>query len=66
MIGLDAILVKSWSMANSPDNMDKDKLQALSIAMQAYEMKLELLSSATVVERAVNFVNKHRGLTASN
>jgi hypothetical protein len=66
MIGLDAILVRSWSMANSTDNMDKDKLQALSIAMQAYEMKLELLSSATVVERAVNFVNKYRGLEPQN
>ena len=66
MIGLDAILVKSWSMATSTENMDKDKLQALSIAMQAYEMKLELLSSATVVERAVNFVEKYRGLTTKN
>ena len=53
-------------MANSTENMDKDKLQALSIAMQAYEMKLELLSSATIVERAVNFVEKHRGLTTKN
>lgn len=60
MIGLDAILVKTWAVANNTTNMERDKLQALSIAMQAYEMKLELLSSATVVERAVNFVNKHR------
>ena len=66
MIGLDAILVKSWSMANDSTNMQRDKLQALSIAMQAYEMKLELLSSATVVERAVHFVNKHRGLMPQN
>ena len=66
IIGLDAILVKSWSMANSTENMDKDKLQALSIAMQAYEMKLELLSCATVVERAVNFVDRHRGLIPQN
>jgi DNA-binding CsgD family transcriptional regulator len=66
MIGLDAILVKSWSMANDSTNMQRDKLQALSIAMQAYEMKLELLSSATVVERAVHFVNKHRGLIPQN
>ena len=34
--------------------------------MQAYEMKLELLSSATVVERAVKFVDRHRGLTVQN
>ena len=40
--------------------MERDKLQALSIAMQASNMKLDLLSSATVVERAVHFVEKHR------
>jgi hypothetical protein len=34
--------------------------------MQAYERSLELLSNATVVERAVNFVNKHRGLVPQN
>lgn len=66
MMGLDAILVKTWDIANSTNGVititEKDKLQALSIAMQAYEMKLELLSSATVVERAIHFVDKHRGL----
>ena len=31
-------------------------LQAISIGMQAYSMKIDLLSSATVVERAVQFV----------
>ncbi len=66
MVGLDAILVKSWAMANDSSAIHRDKLQALSIAMQAYEMKLELLSSANVVERAVHFVNKHRGLTVQN
>lgn len=62
MIGLDAILVKTWGMANNDSNIERDKLQALSIAMQAYNMKLDLLSNATVIERAVNFVEKHRGL----
>lgn len=62
MIGLDAILVRTWSMANNDASMERDKLQALSIAMQAYNMKLDLLSNATVIERAINFVEKHRGL----
>ena len=65
MIGLDAILVKTWAMANNTTNMERDKLQALSIAMQAYNMKLELLSSATVVERAVHFVERHKGFDTS-
>ena len=47
-------------------HMIGEKLQALSIAMQAYNMNLELLSSATVVERAVDFVEKHRGLGPEN
>ena len=66
MIGLDAILLKTWAVVNNIDSMERDKLQAISIAMQAYNMKLDLLSSATVVERAVNFVNKHRGLIPQN
>ena len=66
MVGLDAILVKTWAVANNIDNMERDKLQGLSIAMQAYNMKLDLLSNATVIERAVNFVERHRGLTQQN
>jgi hypothetical protein len=67
MMGLDAILVKSWDMANDSTSMQRDKIQALSIAMQAYQMKLELLGSATVVERAIHFVEKHGGgLTQQN
>ena len=66
MIGLDAILVQTWDIAKSTNGVititERDKLQALSIAMQAYNMKLDLLSSATVVERAVHFVEKHRGV----
>ena len=59
MIGLNAILVKTWDISNAPEASERDKLQALSISMQAYDMKLDLLSNATVIERAVNFVEKH-------
>lgn len=62
MIGLNAILVKTWDISNDNNASEKDRLQALSISMQAYSMKLDLLSNATVIERAVNFVEKHRGL----
>jgi hypothetical protein len=66
MVGLDAILVKTWTIANNPDAiMERDRLQAISIAMQAYNMKIDLLSNATVVERAVHFVEKHRGFDTS-
>ena len=42
-------------------NSRRDKLQALSLAKECYAMKLDLLSSATVVQRAVDFVDRNRG-----
>lgn len=39
--------------------LQKDRLQAVSIGMQAYGMKIDLLTNATVVEGAVQFVEKH-------
>ena len=66
LIGLNAILSKTWDITNNPHTQEKDRLQAISISMQAYDMKLELLSSATVIERAVNFVDRHRGLMLRN
>ena len=65
-VGLDAILVKTWDIANNHMTSERDKLQAISISMQAYSMKIDLLSNATVVERAVNFVERHRGYTGQN
>ncbi len=62
MVGLDAILVKTWDIANNHMTSERDKLQAISISMQAYSMKIDLLSNATVIERAIYFVEKHRGL----
>jgi hypothetical protein len=35
-------------------------MQALTLAKECYAMKLELLSSATVVDRAVRFVDRRR------
>ena len=42
-------------------NGRRDKLQALFLAKECYAMKLDLLSSATVVQRAMNFVDRNRG-----
>lgn len=60
LVGLDAILAKTWDIANNEESLERDRLQAVSIGMQAYGMKLDLLSSATVVERAVQFVDRNR------
>ena len=66
LIGLNAILSKTWDITNNPHTSERDRLQAISISMQAYNMKIDLLSNVTVVERAVQFVDKHRGLTQQN
>ncbi|MGB7664153.1 MAG: hypothetical protein WBL67_15565, partial [Nitrososphaeraceae archaeon] len=63
LIGLNAISCKTWDIANSPHSNERDRLQAVSIGMQAYSMKIDLLTNATVVERAVHFVDKHRDET---
>jgi hypothetical protein len=44
------------------DSDKRERLQALSLAKECYAMKLDLLSSATVVERAVQFVERNKGL----
>ena len=62
MVGLDSILAKTWDIANNEESLERDRLQAVSIGMQAYGMKIDLLSSATVVERAIQFVDRNRVL----
>ena len=51
---------QTWDIANNAESLGRDRLQAVSIGMQAYGMKIDLLSSATVVERAVQFVDSNR------
>jgi hypothetical protein len=59
LVGLDAILRKTWDIANSMENLDRDRLQAISVGMQAYAMKL---TKATVIQKAIDFVERNRGL----
>lgn len=44
----------------SLDGEKRERVQALSLAKECYSMKLDLLSSATVIDRAVKFVENHR------
>ena len=60
LVGLDAILRKTWDIANSMENLDRDRLQAISVGMQAYAMKIDLLTNATVVQKAIDFVERNR------
>jgi hypothetical protein len=54
VIGFNEIIKQAWDTANTEDR--KTKIQALSLAKDAYEMKMELLTNATVVDDAIRFV----------
>lgn len=59
--GLNNILTEAWSIASIDTDSDKrERMQALSLAKECYAMKLDLLSSATVVDMAVKFVERNR------
>jgi hypothetical protein len=66
--GLNNILTEAWQMSLSGEK--RERMQALTLAKECYAMKLDLLSSATVIDRAVKFVDNHRsqdwGLTPQN
>jgi hypothetical protein len=62
LAGLQGI-IKSMSniIANSADN--REIMQASTIKMQAYNMKMELVSNANLVHEAIDLVEKYRDVT---
>ena len=58
--GLNEIMTEAWNISTDVDSDKREKMQALSLAKECYAMKLDLLSSATVVDRAVKFVDRNR------
>ena len=66
LVGLDSIVCKMSDIANSAESDSREVLQATSVKMQAYAMKIDLLSNATVIEKAIQFVDRHKGLMTQN
>jgi hypothetical protein len=66
LVGLDAIVCKMSNIMNNAESDSRDVLQATSVKMQAYTMKIDQLSNATVIERAVQFVDRNRGFMSQN
>jgi predicted transcriptional regulator len=60
--GLNNILTEAWNMTTDTSSDKRERMQALSLAKECYAMKLDLLSSATVLDRAVKFVDRHRNV----
>ena len=66
LTGLEGIVKYMSSIISDDDNDTKEKLQAASIKMQALNMKMELVSSANLVEEAIDLVERYRGYTGQN
>lgn len=60
LIGLNGILSKMSDIMNNANANERDVMQATTLKMQAYSMKIDLLSNANVVHRAVQFVENHK------
>jgi hypothetical protein len=66
--GLNDILKEAWTLSTDADSDKRERMQALNLAKECYAMKLDLRSSATVVDRTVKFVdrNRNRALTTED
>jgi hypothetical protein len=53
-------------ITNSAESDSREVLQATGVKMQAYAMKIDLLSNATVIEKAVQFIDRNMGMTHLN
>lgn len=60
LVGITSILKEAFITAKNAV-AGKDRIQALSLAKDCYNMKLELLTNASVVEEAVKFVEDKKG-----
>ena len=58
LVGLTAITKEAWNTVNNTEDK-REKIQALSLAKECYSMKLDLLTNATIVDDAINFVEKN-------
>lgn len=60
---LNMIVKEMWAI-KTEDN--RELMQSRSLIKDCCAMRIELLSNATVVDRAVQFVDRHRGLIPQN
>src|SRR5919108_6563602 len=55
LVGLNAITKEAWNTAQNTEDK-REKIQALSLAKECYLVKLELLSNATTIDSALNYI----------
>jgi hypothetical protein len=60
MIGIDEIIQQAWGMLNNDANVVTDRIHCLALAKEAYQMKLDLLTNAAVIEDAGRFMQEKK------
>ena len=65
LAGLEGI-IKNMSDIIAAKKDNKEVMAATALKMQAYDMKMELVSSASLVQEAIELSNKHRGFNDQN
>ena len=61
LAGLDSI-IRNMSNIIAQSTGNKEIMQATTVKMQAYNMKMELVSNANLVREAIELVERYRGL----
>ena len=63
LAGLDSIIKYTSSVMNDENKEDRERMQAANIKIQAYNMKMEMVSGANLIEEGIDLVERYRGLT---
>ena len=60
LAALNSLQKKAWEISDNEETDEKTKVQALSLAKECVINKLELLTNATVVNDATNFITEKK------
>lgn len=60
--GINEVLKHAWIIATKKEDLidEKIRLQALSLAIECYRHKMDLITNGVVIDDALKFVNEHK------
>jgi hypothetical protein len=64
-VGVNKILRRAWDIAAASNIPHSQVMQALSLAKDCYRMKLELLDSETIIDKAIEFVESRKEINGT-
>jgi len=59
LVGITSIMKEAWNTSQDT-HVNREKIQALSLAKDCYSMKLDLLTNADVVDDVIKFIETER------